>query len=209
MTAESTLASTPTAAHVGIVLAAGGSRRLGEPKQLLRIGGESLLQRAVRQVLETAPRALIVVLGAQAERLRDELTQWPVRIVVNADWQQGMASSLRLAAAATEQWPDADRLLVGVDQPALDGAHLQRLLQRAASHPGVDVLSGYAGIAGIPALLRPDTFALARDLHGDHGLRALLRERATEVVEHAALAQDLDTQDDVARARAAGELDPG
>lgn len=200
-------ATRPAAAHVGIVLAAGGSRRLGEPKQLLRIGGESLLRRTARHLLDTEPRALIVVLGAQAQILRDALAQLPVQIVVNDDWEQGMASSLRLAAGAAAAWPEADRLLVGVDQPALDSAHLQRLLQKAALHPGVDVLSAYAGIAGIPALLRPGTFALARDLHGDHGLRGLLRERPCEVVEHAALAEDLDTQDDIARARAAGRLD--
>lgn len=198
----------PQAAHVGVVLAAGGSRRLGEPKQLLRIGGESLLRRAALQLLATGPRVLVVVLGAQAERLRDELTGLPVQVVVNGDWSQGMASSLRLAAATVGGRPQVDTLLVGVDQPALDTAHLQRLLQRAARHPGVDVLSGYAGIAGIPALLRPATFALVDGLHGDHGLRALLRERMTEVVEHPGLAQDLDTQDDLARARAAGWLDP-
>lgn len=205
-------AGVPQAAHVGVVLAAGGSRRLGEPKQLLRVGGESLLRRAALQLLATGPRALVVVLGAQAERLRDELAGLPVQVVVNGDWSQGMASSLRLAAATAAATvgggPQADTLLVGVDQPALDTAHLQRLLQRGARHPGVDVLSGYAGIAGIPALLRPATFALVDGLQGDHGLRALLRERVTEVVDHPGLAQDLDTQDDLARARAEGWLDP-
>jgi len=81
-----------------IILAAGASRRLGRPKQLVRLGGESLLRRTVRAALACDP--VLVVLGSQAEAMAADLAGLPVIQVLNRDWEEGMASSIRAGIRA-------------------------------------------------------------------------------------------------------------
>src|SRR5437868_14169899 len=83
-----------------IVLAAGASSRMGTPKQLLRYDGETLLRRAVRVALGARCRPAVVVLGAQAEALRGEVVG--AQVVINEEWAEGMASSLRCGLRALE-----------------------------------------------------------------------------------------------------------
>jgi len=85
--------------HAAVVLAAGGSRRLGHPKQLLTQGGEPLLRRCARLALATGPKRLVVVLGANADRMRETVRDLPLEIALNPDWAEGMAGSLQAAAA--------------------------------------------------------------------------------------------------------------
>ncbi|HEU0152317.1 MAG TPA: nucleotidyltransferase family protein [Arenimonas sp.] len=180
--------------HALLLLAAGGSRRLGEPKQLLRLAGESLVRRAARLGLATAPAEAVVVCGAHADAVWRELADLPVRRIDCDTWAAGLGDSLATGLRALSG--DIDGALVLLcDQPALDAAHLQALRDAWQGDPARAAASAYAGVLGVPALLPRAWFArLAAGGH-DQGARDLLRARAADVqaIDAPALAQDLDT----------------
>lgn len=183
--------------HGAIVLAAGASRRLGRPKQLLQIDGETLLHRAARLAAATAPLELVVVLGHEAELLRVALHGLPLRCIVAADWRQGMGATLAAGVAALPAGCDGV-LVVLCDQPALDLLHLQALVARWQQAPRRAVASGYAGTVGVPALL-PRHWLQPGQLHGDTGARQLLRARQDQVdaIANERLQFDIDAPGDL------------
>jgi len=191
--------------HDALILAAGGSARLGQPKQLLTRHGETLLARAVRLVLETRPSRTVVVLGAHDAELQAALTGLDVEIPVNALWATGMASSLRCGATLLSGRTNPVLVTV-VDQPALSVRHFDALLsQYDASR---DVVTAYEAAAGVPVVLRPATLARAASLSGDEGFRRLWGSETPARVRADDLGFDLDTPEDVRRAVLAGHLDP-
>jgi CTP:molybdopterin cytidylyltransferase MocA len=186
-----------TPRHGVVVLAAGGSRRLGRPKQLIEIDGETLLHRATRAALATRPADLVVVLGHQAALLAETVSDLAVRCIDATSWQHGMGHSLRCGADALD--PDcAGVLVVLCDQPALDAAHLRQLVACWREAPQEAAASGYAQIVGVPALL-PRDWLRGVEFDGDRGARGLLRARAAEtrVVMNEALARDIDLPGDL------------
>lgn len=194
--------------HAAVILAAGGSRRLGQAKQLLPVDGRPLLARIIEQVAATAPAQLIVVLGADADRMRDalpDIARSSLQVLDNPDWQEGLASSLRLAAQTLAHWTGST-LIVGCDQPQLAVAHLQVLLARQQTEPSRDIATRYADVVGIPALVTAATLVQARDLSGDQGLRGMLRGAAL-AMDAPELAFDIDTPADLATAIARGWID--
>lgn len=195
-------------AHVAIVLAAGGSRRLGAPKQLLKRDGETLVHRAVRLAGTTQPRRLLLVIGAYAEEMRAAVADQQVEVLVNDDWQEGLASSLRAAARVLNE--SASALILGCDQPALEPGHLQRLLAGAAASLSGCAATLHGAAPGIPAVVSAAVWRQAHELHGDRGLRGSLQRLSSDalfLLQAAELESDLDTPADVERAIAAGVLD--
>lgn len=196
--------------HVAMVLAAGGSRRLGRAKQLLTREGETLVHRAVRLAASTHPMRLLLVIGAHADQIRDAVAGLQVEIVFNEGWDQGLASSLRVAASALET-SDAPCLILGCDQPALDHVHLQKLLEAATSAPSRCSATSHDGVPGIPAVVTAALLREAQSLEGDRGLRASLRHLPAEAIhllQAPELQFDLDTPADVEKAIIDGLLDP-
>lgn len=160
-----------------VILAAGASGRLGQPKQLLQMEGESLLRRTARVALASGCEPVFAVLGFEAPRMALELAGLPIQAVVNEDWASGMASSLRqgvLEALATRPKVDALLLLV-CDQPHLSVAHLGSLLaaHRQAGQP--ITASEYDGKAGVPAVLARSICPELLLLEGDAGAREVIR----------------------------------
>lgn len=191
-------------AHDAVILAAGGSRRLGRLKQLLTSHGEALVARVTRLVLETRPAQTLVVVGAQAEAIAAALHGLDVDIVTNEAWATGMASSL--AKAAHELAGRNRPVLVSViDQPALEARHLAALL--TVHEADRDTVSAYRDALGVPAVLRAATLERANDLAGDMGFRQLWNDEAPRAVRAEELADDLDDEADVQRAIVAGLLD--
>ncbi|WP_448096738.1 nucleotidyltransferase family protein [Luteibacter yeojuensis] len=191
-------------AHDAVVLAAGGSRRLGRAKQLLTAGGEALVARVVRRVLATRPSRTLVILGAHEHAIAAVLEPYEVELLSNPAWEAGIASSLHVAARALHG-RDHPVLLTVVDQPALETHHFANLL---AAHDGsTDTVSAYGDALGVPAVLRAWTLARAEGLTGDTGFRRLWSEATPRAVRADELADDLDNEADVARAIAAGQLD--
>lgn len=180
-------------AHGLIVLAAGDSSRLGEPKQLLRHRGETLIHRAARLGLSTAPADAVIVLGAHTGAMLASVQDLPIRHVDSEDWPLGLSHSLRAGIAALS--PDcAGALILLCDQVALEAQHLGALVDAWRSDPLRAVASRYAERLGVPALLPRAWFADLQELEGDRGAGALLAQRSDEVIaiDNAALAIDID-----------------
>ena len=179
-----------------VILAAGASTRLGSPKQLAMLGDETLLQRAIRVAREAGCAPLIVVLGAEATRvLLDGLPDDTVP-VINEQWEEGMASSIRLGVRACGIIAKGAEgvVLMTCDQPAVTSKHLQWLMLRVEIKA-----SRYAGRNGVPAFFPKKSFNTLMALEGDAGARALLENARYEELEGGDL--DVDTEEDLARAR--------
>jgi molybdenum cofactor cytidylyltransferase len=162
-----------------ILLAAGASRRLGQPKQLLTLAGQSLLRRAAEAGLATGARPVVVVLGANADLLRPELAGLPVVVAPNPDWASGMASSLRVGLAAAElaQPGLAAALVMLCDQPFVNSQILGQLLEKSATDGSPIVASRYAnGVVGVPIVFGAGCFPALRALTGDQGARKLVAQ---------------------------------
>jgi molybdenum cofactor cytidylyltransferase len=183
-----------------VVLAAGGSSRMGRPKQLLTIGGESLLRRAARTALNVGCDPVVLVLGASAGVLRGDLFDLPVAVVDNADWEAGPGTSVRAGMSALEAAEAV--LFLACDQPFVDVKHLWGLINawRASGLPMA--ASAYADTLGVPALFAASYFARLRNLPACAGAKKLLVSRPEHVaaVSFPAGAIDFDTPADVARA---------
>lgn len=196
------------ATHAAVVLAAGGSTRLGRPKQLLTRDGETLVHRAARLALASGAARVLVVVGARAEDVAAAVDDLPVERVVNARWNEGLAGSLRSAADVLATHDHAT-LLLTCDQPALEIAHLQALLDAAQLAASDSAATRFGDRIGIPAVVAPALLRAARAVQGDRGLRDVLN--TTEGVaccDTPDLAHDIDTPDDITAAIAKGWLDP-
>lgn len=195
--------------HAVIVLAAGGSRRLGRPKQLLRRDGEALVHRIARLAMETAPGRLLVVCGGYAEDVDAAVQDLPVETLINTEWQEGLASSLRVAASALAQHAGPS-LIVSCDQPALEAAHMRRLLDLAHGTPSGCAATLHGERIGIPVVVSAPVLRTVYSLRGDHGLSDVLNAFPRDGLATVAapeLQYDLDTEEDVAAATSKGWLD--
>ncbi|MCL1634844.1 nucleotidyltransferase family protein [Luteimonas sp. SX5] len=195
--------------HAAVVLAAGGSRRLGRAKQLLTRGGETLAHRAARLCAETSPRRLLVVVGAYREDVAQAVAGIGCELVVNDEWERGLGSSLRTAAAALVAH-EGPTLIVACDQPALESAHLRRLLDGAAATGLGCAATLHDGAPGIPAVLPPSWREHAGQLQGDQGMGRKLRELRADAVwtlDAPELGFDIDNDADLRVAIERGLLD--
>jgi molybdenum cofactor cytidylyltransferase len=185
-----------------VILAAGASTRMGEPKQLLPIEGVPLLLRTVEAALLSPAWPVVVVLGANAERIRPLLARHPVLITENPAWVEGMASSLRTGIATLQQFSRSiDGVLVSLcDQPAFSVDTIERLLAAQAESGRSITAARYEGRNGAPALFLRDQFAALGSLTGEAGARSLLNSTPDRVtsVELPELSVDLDTPQDLA-----------
>jgi molybdenum cofactor cytidylyltransferase len=179
-----------------VVLAAGPSSRLGEPKQLIRFGGENLLERAVRVAREAGCEPVVVVVGSEYAQVLANSVLGDVITVMNDKWEEGMASSIRLGVGALSfAAQDAEGVvLMTCDQPAVTTKHLTLLTSRAEVKA-----SRYAGRNGVPVFFPKGDFGALMALTGDKGAREMLAEALYEELENGDL--DVDTPEDVARAR--------
>lgn len=187
-----------------IILAAGASSRLGEPKQLLRFQNETLLARSIRLAAESGADPILAVVGAHWERIRKSVQFTPAIPAVNPQWKQGIASSLQvgLHALVAESPSSEGVLLMTCDQPYLSSAYLRSLLESFRAHHAQRIIaSGYAGTVGTPAVFPQAMYARLRSLQGDQGARVVLAEERDTLVcillEHGEI--DIDYPADKAR----------
>lgn len=187
------------ATSIGIVLlAAGGSSRMGEPKQLMRIGNRSMVRRAAETALATGCDPVVVVIGASAGEVRGELRELPVLVVENSEWREGIASSIRIGIAALQQTEVTAGLIMLCDQPLITASDLGKLIAVAQTHPN-SLIASFGEVLGAPALFPRQWFPHLLQLRGDQGARHLLLSNAALVrrVDLDAAATDLDTRDQV------------
>jgi molybdenum cofactor cytidylyltransferase len=181
-----------------IVLAAGASTRFGSAKQLVRIGDRPLLSLIAGRTAEVVGQALLVVLGAQAAELAPLLKHSPGSVVVNRDWREGLASSIR---AGIGRLPPscAGVMLVLADQACVTAEDLRRLAGAWRRQPLTVAAAQYGGALGAPAIFPRHLFSELSELRGDSGARVLLKRHADGLVKvpMTSAAFDLDTPDDL------------
>ena len=170
-----------------IVLAAGASRRLGQPKQLLLLGGETLLARAIRLANEAGAARVFVVLGAHRETICANIAAdiWNrAAFVFNDNWEEGIASSIHAGLnALKDAAPNAAALILTCDQPRLTAAHLRTLIDKFSAQPEPSIVaSTYAGVLGIPAVFPRSLFPDLLALSGDNGARLLLNHPRCPII---------------------------
>lgn len=181
-----------------IVLAAGEASRFGSAKQLVRIGDRPLLSLVAGRAAEVVGHALVIVLGARAAELSPLLKHSPGSVVVNRDWREGLASSIR-AGIARLPASCAGVMLVLADQACVTAEDLRRLAGAWRRQPLCVAAARYGATVGVPAIFPQHLFSELSELKGDTGARALLKRHADHLVKvpMASAAFDLDTPDDL------------
>lgn len=180
-----------------IILAAGASRRLGMPKQLVEMNGEALIRRAAR-IARMVCEPVLVVTGCVDGDVREALRGLDILCIHNLEWEEGMASSVRAGLSALPADARAALFMV-CDQPALDEGVLQRILEQHALHPDHLVASFYDGHRGIPSLFPRRCFEGMLRLRGDQGGRKLLQGDRVVEIPFPGGAQDLDHPEQLAQ----------
>jgi CTP:molybdopterin cytidylyltransferase MocA len=186
-----------------VIVAAGASRRLGQPKQLVMVDGEPLLQRAIRCAGEAGASPIFVVLGAYRDRVETAIDFGAAAIVVNDDWEEGLASSIRagVRAAEIDTADAAGLLLMTCDQPRVTEEHLRQMIDKFdAQLERILITSTYAGVRGIPAIFPREAHGELLALRGDKGARVLLQKPLWHVIEVPLEGGeiDIDSPDDLA-----------
>lgn len=187
-----------------VVLAGGGSTRLGTPKQLLRVGSSSLIRRATKMAIASQCGCTVVVLGASAEECRRDISHLPARIVFNPDWKAGLSSSIRVGLQALVGFNRDVRAVIftACDQPFVDSDLLNKLTAAYGKHSNPIIACEYSGALGIPALFDQEFFDLLINLNGDSGARSII-QRNLQVVSSIPFSRglvDIDTVRDYERA---------
>jgi nicotine blue oxidoreductase len=186
----------------GLLLAAGGGRRLGgRPKALLEHRGHPLVEHAIAALRAAGCARVHVVLGARADAVRERAALDGCVVVENPDWERGMGSSLRAGLASLTGTGARAALVSLVDQPGIGAEAMARV--RAGYRDGASLVSAaYAGVRGHPVLLGADHWpGVMATATGDRGARAFLREHEAEItlVECGDVARpyDIDTEADL------------
>jgi len=187
-----------------VLLAAGGSTRMGSPKQLLDYHGKPLLRHAAEVALASDPSRVIVVLGSRAAELRPALAGLPVRIVENPDWEGGMGTSIRAGIEAAEK-EALDGVTLGLgDQPLVTAEILDRLVRTHLESGRPIVASEYAGTVGVPVFFAREYFPHLRALKPAQGCKGVILAHTGNAVRLACpeAEVDVDTPADYERLEA-------
>ena len=180
-----------------IILAAGASSRFGSPKQLADWQDNNMLQHTINIAKSLFDKNIIVVLGANADRIKSSLDEPPVTVTENTDWQTGIASSIRVGINALPEYTEAVMILL-CDQPLLGKSSLKQLIALWHQQPGSIIASEYQDTIGVPAIFPAAFFPQLESLQGDKGAKQLLISLKDQVhtVSLPEASTDIDTQQD-------------
>ena len=185
-----------------VVLAAGGSSRMGQVKQLLPVNGQPMVRRVTEAVCAAGLDQVVVVIGAHAEAVRDALAGLPVELVVNAAWAEGMSTSLREGLRVLRSEIGA-ALVVLADQPALAPELIRALVDRYRATGALIVAPFHEGQRGNPVLFDRALFPELLAVQGDRGGRQVIARYWEQVervsVDDVAVMADIDTRQDYDR----------
>jgi CTP:molybdopterin cytidylyltransferase MocA len=185
-----------------IVLAAGGGSRFGGGKLLARLGGQPIIEAVLDNRREALVDEVIVVIGADAEGLREVCDRYGVRPVANEEWERGQSTSVLAGLRACDKKSRAAVILLG-DQPFVGADAVERLVAAFAEGANVAVAT-YGGKRRNPVLFSREVWPLLEaELAGDEGARSVLRRHSERVVEvpceGVGNPADVDTREDLRR----------
>lgn len=188
-----------------MILAAGESTRMGATKQLLPFGESTLLETVIGNLRRSPVDEIIVVLGSSADEIRGKIGSDQVRIVINPQFREGMGTSLRCGIAQVSS--DA-ALVVLADQPFVETATINRLIEQYRDGNPQIVIPVYRGFRGNPVLLDRSVFPEIMGLSGDIGCRAIFGGHSENIlkvpVDDVGVLLDIDTREDFEKLREAG-----
>ena len=185
-----------------VVLAAGLSRRMGTQKLLLPFGGKTVVAHIVDQILASAVDEVHIVVGHEGRRVSRELSNRPVSVVTNPDYESGMLSSVRCGLAALGQECRAVLVALG-DQPSVTSKLIDRMVQSFAATQKQILVPFYDGRRGHPVLFSQAYRDEILTQYDNVGLRGFLRAHPDEVFElsvsSSAVLSDMDCPEDYQR----------
>jgi molybdenum cofactor cytidylyltransferase len=186
-----------------IILAAGSSQRLGQPKQLLSYLGKPLIQHLVEVTINSHCQPIVLVLGAYQDLIKPYLIDFKIHITFNQQWTEGIATSIQ---CGIKQIQTIESNLDGVilmlcDQPFVTTDLLNQLVRKYRRNKALIVASEYANILGVPALFDQSLFPELFKLQGDKGAKKLIHHDHPQVLSIPFVkgSIDLDTVEDVQR----------
>jgi molybdenum cofactor cytidylyltransferase len=186
-----------------IILAAGNSSRLGQPKQLLKHHGKTLLQHVFEEAVAAAFAPIVIVFGSNADYIKANTNLATAEIVINENWQMGLATSIVVGMQIIVEQQDAEKkpsamVITVCDQPFVSAKLLTQLVQMKSKTGSGIVASSYAGTLGTPVLFDQKYYDTLLKLQGDEGAKKLLTLHQADVsfvpFEHGHI--DIDTEQD-------------
>ncbi|CCQ54929.1 MAG: nucleotidyltransferase family protein [Crocosphaera sp.] len=161
-----------------IILAAGASRRMGQPKQLLPYKGQALLNYITKCAIASLGNSVIVILGANSEKIEPEIASLPIKIIKNNHWHEGISSSLRcgISYLQKQDFPPDGVVFLTCDQPFVSDELLEQLIDAYYSTNKPIIASKYGDTLGIPALFSHTFFPALMKLQGDRGAKKIINK---------------------------------
>jgi molybdenum cofactor cytidylyltransferase len=185
-----------------IILAAGSSSRLGQPKQLLKYEGKTLIRRAIDTVLESNSDASVLILGANFELIKSEVQDTNVDIIINHNWELGMASGMQKGLSFLEKKIAPDQVILMLcDQPFVDSELLNSIIDKQAETGNEIIACHYNGTYGVPALFTSKYFPELIELRGSEGAKKVIYAHLgdMEKIDFPNASIDIDTPEDYLR----------
>ena len=184
-----------------IILAAGLSSRMGSPKQLLQINGQTMLERAIETTLAAGIKKPIVVLGHNAIEIQAQIKlHHKCKVVINDSYEKGMSTSLRSGVRATTAKTFA-YLFMLIDQPLVSGKLVRELLDTFEQKEGDILYPEYQGQRGNPVVISSKLRGRLLKAKGDSGARFLFADKDLNIIGHPvespAVITDIDTPEDL------------
>ena len=182
-----------------VLIAAGGSKRLGNPKQLLEWENETLIEHQIKVLLATN-KPLSVVLGAYSDKILPVVEKFPISIYINDDWEKGMGNSIAYGVKKMlEKDPTVDGILISlIDQPMIRTAHFKKMLKSFQSGKDqINVSNSKDGWSGAPVLFDVSYFNELLELKGDEGAKKIVEKyrNSVKLIDCVDSLQDIDTHE--------------
>ena len=178
---------------VAVVLAAGESTRMGQPKALLPIHGVRFIEKIVSSLKSTQIEKIVIVLGHNAEEMRQKIADLPVTIVVNHDYKKGQLSSLVAAIREIDRWQssaEVDGILVHlVDHPYISAPLVDSMIERFYQSKKLIAVPRYQGRRGHPVIFSRSLFTELLNAPVDQGAKTVVHAHQNDTLE-------VDTEDE-------------
>ena len=181
-----------------LILAAGQSKRMGQPKQLLPYKNSTLLLEKIKQFQNLEQTQVFVVLGAYFTEIFPLLRELPVKVVMNSNWQEGMGSSLSKGVGLIDKKDMFDRVLITLsDLPLMESSHYEELIDMSKTTGKRIIQTEYEDTAGVPAVFDKSLFASLSRLKNEEGAKPLIDKYKKEVLKLRSKTPyfDVDTSD--------------